>query len=143
VQGELDWIVMKALEKDRNRRYEFATALAADVERYLNNEAVEACPPSKAYKLHKYAHRNKAVLVTATLVVASLLTGTGVSAWQAIEANHQRQEAVHGRQEAQDQREVALLEREVADRERNSAVQQRKLALSNQYNAEIVSGQTD
>ena len=134
---------MKALEKDRNRRYESATALAADVERYLNNEAVEACPPSKAYKLHKYAHRNKAVLVTATLVVASLLTGTGVSAWQAIEANHQRQEAVHGRQEAQDQREVALLEREVADRERNSAVQQRKLALSNQYNAEIVSGQTD
>src|SRR3989442_16029985 len=60
VRGELDWIVMKALEKDRNRRYESASALAADVQRYLNDEAVQACPPSAGYRFRKFARRNKA-----------------------------------------------------------------------------------
>src|SRR5581483_4521535 len=55
LRGELDWIVMKCLEKDRNRRYESASALAADVHRYLNDEPVLACPPSAAYRLRKYA----------------------------------------------------------------------------------------
>jgi serine/threonine-protein kinase len=55
LRGELDWIVMKALEKDRDRRYESASAFAADVQRYLNDEAVEACPPSAGYRLRKYA----------------------------------------------------------------------------------------
>src|SRR5258707_15689822 len=58
VRGELDWIVMKALEKDRNRRYESASALAADVQRYLNDEPVQACPPSAGYLLRKVARRN-------------------------------------------------------------------------------------
>ena len=60
MRGELDWIVMKALEKDRNRRYETANGLAADVERYLNDEPVQACPPSARYRLKKFARRNKA-----------------------------------------------------------------------------------
>ena len=54
-QGELDWIVMKTLEKDRNRRYETASALAADVEHYLHDEPVQACPPSRIYRLRKFA----------------------------------------------------------------------------------------
>ena len=58
VRGELDWIVMKALEKDRNRRYETANGLAADLQRYLDDEPVQACPPSAAYRLRKFARRN-------------------------------------------------------------------------------------
>ena len=59
MRGELDWIVMKALEKDRNRRYETANGLAADIERYLHDEPVEACPPSAGYRFRKFARRNK------------------------------------------------------------------------------------
>jgi WD40 repeat protein len=66
-RGELDWVVMKALEKDRNRRYESASAFAADVQRYLHDEPVQACPPSAAYRFRKFARRNKGALLTATL----------------------------------------------------------------------------
>jgi tetratricopeptide (TPR) repeat protein len=65
IRGELDWIVMKALEKDRNRRYEAAGAFAADVRRYLNDEPVQACPPSAWYRLRKFARRNKTGLAVA------------------------------------------------------------------------------
>ena len=91
LRGELDWIVMKALEKDRTRRYESASAFAADVQRYLNDEPVEACPPTAGYRLRKFARRNRPLLVTVGLVAAALFTGTGVSVWQAIEANRARQ----------------------------------------------------
>jgi serine/threonine protein kinase len=93
VRGELDWIVMKALEKDRTRRYEAASGLANDVERYLHDEPVEACPPSTAYRLHKFARRNKAALGTAALVAAALIIGTVISVWQAVEAQRARREA--------------------------------------------------
>src|SRR5438552_16141121 len=66
VRGELDWIVMKALEKDGNRRYETASALAGDVQRYLSDEAVQACPPSTWYRFRKFARRNKAALAAST-----------------------------------------------------------------------------
>src|SRR5207245_11129258 len=59
---ELDWIMMKALEKDRNRRYESASGFAADVQRYLADEPVQACPPSARYRFRKFARRNKAAL---------------------------------------------------------------------------------
>jgi serine/threonine protein kinase len=72
-RGELDWIVMKALEKDRNRRYESASAFAADVQRYLHDEPVQACPPSTWYRFRKFARRNKAVLVTAAVVALAAL----------------------------------------------------------------------
>src|SRR4029434_957094 len=65
VRGELDWIVMKALEKDRNRRYETANGFAMDVQRYLADEPVQACPPSAMYRFRKFTHRNKVTLATA------------------------------------------------------------------------------
>src|SRR5205823_4082222 len=68
VRGELDWIVMKTLEKDRNRRYETANAFADDVRRYLNDETVLACPPSAMYRFHKFARRRKAALTIAALI---------------------------------------------------------------------------
>jgi eukaryotic-like serine/threonine-protein kinase len=73
VRGELDWIVMKCLEKDRNRRYETASGFAADVQRYLNDETVQACPPSAGYRLRKFARRNKVGLVIAALLAAALI----------------------------------------------------------------------
>ena len=73
IRGELDWIVMKTLEKDRNRRYETASGFAADVQRYLNDEPVQACPPSALYRFRKFARRNKAGVLTATSIALGLL----------------------------------------------------------------------
>src|SRR5207248_1629628 len=75
VRGELDWIVMKTLEKDRNRRYETAKDFAADVQRYLNDDAVQACPPSARYRLRKFVRRNKGPVLAASLVVLALVVG--------------------------------------------------------------------
>jgi WD40 repeat protein/serine/threonine protein kinase len=73
VRGELDWIVMKCLEKERNRRYETANSLARDIERYLNGELVQACPPSVGYRLRKWARRHRPVLLAAAALVAVLV----------------------------------------------------------------------
>src|SRR5436190_7358990 len=73
VRGELDWIVMKALEKDRNRRYESASALSQDVERYLADEPVQACPPSPGYRLRKFARRNKGPVLALTAIFLLLV----------------------------------------------------------------------
>src|SRR5262249_12161479 len=79
VRGELDWIVMKSLEKDRNRRYESANGFAMDVQRYLAAEAVLAGPPSVGYRLRKFARRNKTGLAVAGLVLFFLvLLGSGI-----------------------------------------------------------------
>jgi serine/threonine protein kinase len=92
LRGELDWIVMKALEKDRDRRYESASAFAADVQRYLNDEAVDACPPSAGYRLRKYVRRNRRVLVPLAVIALVLVAATTVSSWLAAHAlNAQRQ----------------------------------------------------
>jgi tetratricopeptide (TPR) repeat protein/serine/threonine protein kinase len=79
VRGDLDWIVMKALEKDRDRRYESASAFAADVQRYLQDEPVQACPPSAWYRFRKFARRHKAGLWTTLAVsLVLLLAGSGI-----------------------------------------------------------------
>jgi WD40 repeat protein len=81
VRGELDWIVMRALEKDRNRRYETAAGFAADVQRYLADEPVLACPPSVGYRLHKFVRRNRGpVLAAAALVTVLAAAAVGATA---------------------------------------------------------------
>jgi WD40 repeat protein/serine/threonine protein kinase len=80
VRGELDWIVMKALEKDRTRRYETASGLAQDVERYLKDEPVEACPPSAWYRLCKFARRNRRAVATGSAVVLAVLVAVAALA---------------------------------------------------------------
>src|SRR3569833_2736076 len=77
---------MKALEKDRARRYETANGLARDIERYLADEPVEAGPPSPGYRLRKYVGRHRAALATAGAFVAVLVAATAVSIWQAVRA---------------------------------------------------------
>jgi Protein kinase domain/Tetratricopeptide repeat len=93
MRGELDWIVMKCLEKDRSRRYETANGLARDLEHYLHDEPVLACPPSAGYRLKKLARRHKKAVATASAFVLLLLLGTLVSAWQAIRATAAEREA--------------------------------------------------
>ncbi len=80
VRGELDWIVMRALEKDRNRRYDTANAFAADVERYLADEPVQACPPSAGYRLRKFIRRNRGRLTAAAVLSVALLAAVGTAA---------------------------------------------------------------
>jgi serine/threonine protein kinase/Tfp pilus assembly protein PilF len=84
--NELDWIVMKALEKDRNRRYESANSFAADVQRYLANEPVQAGPASARYRLGKFVRRHRGPVVATGVVVVVLLAGVAVSTWLAIRA---------------------------------------------------------
>jgi serine/threonine protein kinase/tetratricopeptide (TPR) repeat protein len=81
VRGELDWIVMMALEKDRNRRYGTANGFAMDVQRYLADEPVLACPPSVGYRLRKFVRRNKRALAMATVLAAAVLVVVGTLGW--------------------------------------------------------------
>jgi tetratricopeptide (TPR) repeat protein len=107
LRGELDWIVMRALEKDRNRRYESASAFAADIQRYLNDEAVAACPPSAGYRLRKFARRNRRALVTAGIVAVTLIAATAVSVWQAAVAREAQYQAEADRTQAEIERDRA------------------------------------
>ncbi|HZN64747.1 MAG TPA: serine/threonine-protein kinase [Tepidisphaeraceae bacterium] len=86
LRGDLDWIVLKALEKDRSRRYETANALAMDLRRHMDHEPVVARPPSAGYRLQKAFRRNRVVFVASGIVLAALLSGICVSAWQAVRA---------------------------------------------------------
>ncbi len=128
VRGEIDWIVMKCLEKDRSRRYETANGVARDLERYLADEPVEACPPSSSYRLRKFARKHKTALATsvafAVLLVAGLVMSTSLAVWATsaermakqseLEANQQRlaaelakQQALKAKIEADKQRDEA------------------------------------
>src|SRR6516162_1992809 len=82
LRGDLDWIVMKCLEKDRTRRYETANGLAADLKRHLNNDTVVARPPGSAYRFQKLVRRNKLAVAATGAVVAALLLGIVISSWQ-------------------------------------------------------------
>ena len=104
LKRDLDWIVMKALDKDRNRRYSTAGALAQDVSRYLMHEPVEARPPSAWYRLAKFTRRNKVAISTASMVAGALVVGTIISVWQARVAVRER-----------DQKGIALEEARAAE----------------------------
>jgi WD40 repeat protein/serine/threonine protein kinase len=119
LRGELDWIVMKALEKDRTRRYETAGGLARDIQHYLADEPVEACPPSAGYRLRKLARKYKKVLVTAAAFAVLLVAAAAISLWQALrattaeaDAKVQRDAAVANEQKAKEEGQVAQHERD-------------------------------
>jgi serine/threonine protein kinase/tetratricopeptide (TPR) repeat protein len=101
LRGDLDWIVMKCLEKDRARRYETANGLASDIERHLNNEPVAASPPSTAYRLAKFVRRNKRTVLAAGVVATALVFAAVLSMWEAREQNRLRQQAQAARTKAQ------------------------------------------
>jgi serine/threonine protein kinase len=101
LRRELDWIAMKAIEKDRTRRYETASAFARDIERYLNDEPVEAGPPSPSYRLRKYARKHRAALTTAGAFAGLLVVAAAVSTWQAYLATQARNEAQESYKQSQ------------------------------------------
>ncbi len=128
LRGDLDWIVMKALEKDRGRRYDSASGFARDVRRYLEGEAVEARPPTASYRLRKFAGKNKGAIATAAAMAALLLIGAVASTWQAIRATTAERLAAGRLRDvsaANARTEAALAD---ARTERDAAVAERKRA---------------
>ena len=120
VRGELDWIVMKTLEKDRGRRYETANAFAADVQRYLNDEPVLACPPTAMYRFRKFSRRNKAALAMVAVVLSALCVATIGLAISNVLVRAERNEKI----QALDEKGKALGEKQVALSEREGALTQ-------------------
>jgi eukaryotic-like serine/threonine-protein kinase len=94
LRGELDCVVMKCLEKKRDRRYDTANGLARDIQRYLADEPVEARPPSAGYRLNKFLRRNKGAVVAAALVMLTLLAGIAGTTFGLIRAEHGRIQAL-------------------------------------------------
>jgi WD40 repeat protein/tetratricopeptide (TPR) repeat protein len=115
LRGELDWVVMKALEKDRTRRYDTAAAFALDLQRYLADEVVEARPPSAGYRLRKFVRRHKGQVIAAGLVFFALVAGMAGTTW--------------GLFEAREQERVARGETAEKDKARLAEIEQRNLAL--------------
>jgi WD40 repeat protein/serine/threonine protein kinase len=122
VRGELDWIVMKALEKDRSRRYETANGFAMDVQRYLADEPVQACPPSVGYRVGKFIRRHKLALGTAALVSASLLLAVVVLAVSNVRIQEESQ-ATAAEKEA---KENALADKLRAEQKRREEEEKKK-----------------
>ncbi|MCU0960578.1 MAG: serine/threonine protein kinase [Pirellulaceae bacterium] len=150
LRGELDWIVMKALEKDRSRRYVAASGFVEDIQRYLRDEPVLACPPSAAYRFEKFARRNKVLLATLAAVALVLMAGAALSAMMASRAMRAERLArerltgeIQARNDAEaaqtaetEQRRVAELERDRADAARQHALAELEHAQAAQRQAE-------
>jgi eukaryotic-like serine/threonine-protein kinase len=128
VRGDLDWIVMKCLEKDRTRRYETANGLAADLQRHLESEPVVARPPSQLYRFQKLVRRNRLGFVAATAIVAALVVGAAVSSWQAVRARRAEVDASRQRDHALRQEQVAVEQTKIAETARGGAVAERDRA---------------
>ena len=121
LRGDIDWIVMKCLEKDRTRRYETANGLAADIKRHLANEPVTAGAPSASYRLRKFVKRNRVQVLAGGAVVVALLLGVVAFAWQAKEASEQRDAAVLAKDAEAEQRRIADLARAEAVKQQGIA----------------------
>ncbi|MGI9244447.1 MAG: protein kinase domain-containing protein, partial [Verrucomicrobiales bacterium] len=114
VRGDLDWIVMKALEKDRTRRYETANALSADIGRYLCDEPVLAAAPSATYRVRKFVRRNRTFVVSAGTIAALLFVGVTVASWQWVRAAQNEGRALHNEEIANRNRDLLKEERDAA-----------------------------
>ncbi len=142
-RGELDWVLHKALEKDRTRRYSTANGLARDIQRYLSNEIVEARPPSTLYTLQKTFRRNKGKVLAASLVLLSLLAGFVGTTWGFLRAEQRRKQAEAAQAEEANQRNIAeanerlavlakeqeSIQRTIAEEEKLRAIEYQKKAL--------------
>ncbi len=134
IRGELDWIVMKALEKDRQRRYETANGLAMDIRRYLSGEAIVAAPPSTAYRFSKFIRRHRVMVSAGSAVAAALLIGVVAFAWQAKIASDQRDLAVKARATADEQRDRAVAA------EKETAIRAAELKQVSEFQSAMLAG---
>ncbi len=142
VKGDLDWVVMKCLEKDRTRRYESASTLAHDVERYLADEPVDACPPSASYRVRRFVRKHKAGLAAAAAFLLLLVAGLVASLLEAARANRAEQRehsAARQMQTERDRTRLALVQ-QVAERLDGDL---RRLAMAGQVLAATLAQRTD
>ena len=151
VRGDLDWIVMRCLEKQRDRRYETANSLARDIQRYLTDEPIEARPPSAGYRMQKFVRRNKGRVVAASLVLLALVGGIVGTTWGLLSARHARDAAEtqrivaesekdqkeQARKQAEDQRQRADTKAAEALAEKKIAVQQEAAARAEKLRADL------
>lgn len=139
LRGELDWIVLKAIEKDRNRRYDSPGAFLADVQRYLRDEPVHACPPKLAYRLQKIMRRHKGPMLAGTILVLAMVGGIIGTTWGMVRARNAQADAVSESQ----QKEKALEEKGAAlvaaQASEQIATDQLFQSLLNQARAELTS----
>ena len=143
LKGELDWVVLKALEKDRTCRYETANGLARDIQRYLADEVVEARPPSAGYRLRKFVRRNKGKVLAAGLVAMALMLGVVGTTWGLIEAKQQERLAItaaeqerQAKQQAEDEKANAVKAAAAEKVARLDALEKEKLAIEQKARAE-------
>jgi WD40 repeat protein/serine/threonine protein kinase/tetratricopeptide (TPR) repeat protein len=128
VRGDLDWVVMKALEKDRTRRYETANEFAMDIERHLGNEPVVAGPPSTVYRLRKFARRHRTAVASGLLVATAIVVGLVVSTTLYFQAKRAREKESAARIIAEQARKKETAARDLAEQAESIAQQQRKKA---------------
>ena len=128
IRGDLDWIVMKCLEKDRARRYETANGLAADIQRHLSNEPVNARPPSGLYRLQKSIRRNKGLFVGAMVIASVLVAGMIVSTVEAFRAKRAEQQQSRLREIAEQSQRVEAEQHREAEAARAEEARQRGIA---------------
>jgi serine/threonine protein kinase/WD40 repeat protein len=122
LSGDLDWIVMKALDKDRNGRYSTPGSFAEDIDRYLRHDAIQARSPSALYKLRKYVRRHRAIVLMVMAVATALILGTAIATWQAVVATQARNEATRQRDAATAARNAEAGARQQAVAARSQAV---------------------
>ena len=137
IRGDLDWIVMKALEKDRTRRYETANGLAMDIQRHLSNEPVIARPPSAAYKFQKAIRRNKLAFAAGTAVLIALVAGLGLATISWHQASLEKDKAVQARAGEQEQRKAAQLAEQAAQASATEAQDSAREAQASQKKTEL------
>jgi len=148
IRTDLDWIVMKTMEKDRSRRYESVSELAADVQRHLDNEPVLAGRPSTLYRVQKFVKRNKLLVTSATLIAVILVFATTVSLWQMVRANRAaRQERIVSEQlevekeNAQNAEQLARTAEQAAKLDRDRAEESERGARLHLYAADMIATQ--
>jgi serine/threonine protein kinase len=149
VKGDLDWIVMKALEKDRTRRYESSSTFAADVRRFLAGEPIEARPPSATYRLKKFIQRNRVTVLTAGAMLLMLLAGTATATWQAVRATRaqalaqaEAAKALEERDRAEKAEELAMARLMELATEKQRADEEAKIAkMLNRFTRDKIVGE--
>ena len=150
LQGELDWIVMKSLDKDRTRRYETAASLADDVRRHLNGDTVHACPPTTAYRVSKFVHRHRAAVGVGSVMLLLLVMGIAGTTWQAVQATNQKNRALAAEalaeqrlQESENARANSEKDRMEAVAAQNKAESARQEAEAARQEAELARGEAE
>jgi len=136
VRGDLDWIVMKSLDKDRSRRYDSVASLAEDIRRYLDGKPIHARPPSNFYRLQKYSRRHRVAFLTVTLVGITMILGTAASLWQMSEAIDERNAKDAALREATGAKAEAIAAKQQVEQFAEDLVRANELVVSGKAHAD-------